>query len=333
MKMGVKQAGRRGMSGLSLIELMIALILGLLVVGAAIGIFLTNKQTYRTTDGLGRIQENVRTAFELMSRDIREAGGNPCANSVPLVNVLNNPSNLWWTRLDTWGNGLRGYGATEAFADSAFGTQAARRVSGTQAIELISASNNVFTIQNHDLAGVRFLLNTDNHGFSAGDLALVCSPRQAAIFQVSNAVGRNIGHAATGGAPGNCTTGLGMPLNCAGNATFKYPQPSSVITRLSASRWFIANNASGRRSLYQTRLSSSGPVTEEIAEGVSDMQIEYLREGSVSYQSPAAFTGDWPDVKSVRISMTFDGEPNTGSGGAALRRTLVQVASLRNRNP
>ena len=43
------KGSRRLMAGLSLIELMVALVLGLLVVAAAIGIFLSNRQTYRTT--------------------------------------------------------------------------------------------------------------------------------------------------------------------------------------------------------------------------------------------------------------------------------------------
>ena len=55
--------------GLSLVELMVALVLGLLVVGAAIGVFLSNRQTYTATESLGRVQENARVAFELMARD------------------------------------------------------------------------------------------------------------------------------------------------------------------------------------------------------------------------------------------------------------------------
>src|SRR5690606_16585162 len=72
----------RRQGGATLIELMIALLLGLVVVAAASGLFLTNKRVYASTETLNRIQENGRVSFELMSRDIREAGGNPCgANS------------------------------------------------------------------------------------------------------------------------------------------------------------------------------------------------------------------------------------------------------------
>lgn len=332
MKKAWHMGARRSNLGLSLIELMIALVLGTLVIGAAIGIFLANRQTYRTTDNLGRIQENVRTAFELMSRDVREAAGNPCANSVPLVNVINSAGTRWWTRLDTWGNAVRGYGATVAFADAAFGTGAAQRLSGTDAIELLSADSNVSTLQSHDTGSATMTLNNAGHGFVTGDIALVCNPRQASIFQVTTVSGSTIGHGA-GGAPGNCTSGLGMPLNCGGGAIYQYPQPSSVVARLNASRWFIANNPNGRPSLYQARLTSGGPVSQEVVEGVTGMSVRYLVNDTNSYVDAAAIGARWPDVTAMRISMTFTGEPNSGTGGAALTRTLTQVVSIRNRNP
>lgn len=69
----------RQAAGFSLIELMVALVLGLLVAGAALAILQSNQATYRSNEGLNRIQENARIAFELMSRDIRAAGGSACS--------------------------------------------------------------------------------------------------------------------------------------------------------------------------------------------------------------------------------------------------------------
>jgi type IV pilus assembly protein PilW len=67
-------------AGFSLVELMIAMVLGLLVMGAAFAVFMSNQNTYRANEGLNRIQEATRTAFELMSRDIRAAGASACSN-------------------------------------------------------------------------------------------------------------------------------------------------------------------------------------------------------------------------------------------------------------
>ena len=60
--------------GFTLIELMIAMLLGLIVVGAAGSVFLSSQKTYKTTEEMARLQEGGRAAFELMAKDIREAG-------------------------------------------------------------------------------------------------------------------------------------------------------------------------------------------------------------------------------------------------------------------
>ena len=92
--------------GVTLIELMIALVLGLVVAGAAGGMFLANKRIYASTETLNRIQENTRVSFEIMSRDLREAGGNPCGNSAELINLLQTKDTAWWGQ---YSEGLRGY--------------------------------------------------------------------------------------------------------------------------------------------------------------------------------------------------------------------------------
>lgn len=67
-------------SGFGLIELMVAMVLGLLVLGAAIAVFQSNQRTFNANEGQNRIQEGARVAYELMSNDIRAAGGSACSN-------------------------------------------------------------------------------------------------------------------------------------------------------------------------------------------------------------------------------------------------------------
>lgn len=66
---------RRRQGGFSLIELMVALVLGLVLIGGVINIFVTNQQAFRTNENLARLQENARISFELTAREIRQAGG------------------------------------------------------------------------------------------------------------------------------------------------------------------------------------------------------------------------------------------------------------------
>src|SRR4051812_34232240 len=119
-----RRSGRQRVRGFSLIELMTAMLLSMLLIAAAVSVFVSNKRVYGATEGLGRIQESARIAFELMSRDIREAGGNPCDVRMKVVNVLSDTS--WWTSFDGVTNtGITGFD-DGAFTGSVAGTDAIR---------------------------------------------------------------------------------------------------------------------------------------------------------------------------------------------------------------
>lgn len=60
--------------GFTLIELMIAMVLGLLVLGAALAVFQSNQKTFSANEGQNRVQENARIAYEMMGKDIRRWG-------------------------------------------------------------------------------------------------------------------------------------------------------------------------------------------------------------------------------------------------------------------
>ncbi len=330
---------RRRAAGVTLVELMISLVLGLMVVGVAIGIFASNRQTYRATENLGWIQENVRVAFELMARDLREAGGNPCVNNLPIANVLNAPSGGagtgWWADIQNWTTAVRGFGAADAFPGGSFGTTAGARSTGTDAIQLTSGDDTVVTISAHNTGTAQFTVNTTTHGFNAGDVLVACNSMQAAIFQASTVSGQTIGHATGGTSPGNCTSSLGLVgvgEACNTRDPFEFAAPNSVMVRLHATRWFIANNANGRPALYQSRLGGGVMASQEVVEGVTDMDITYLRRGRTVYETAADIGTDWPDVVAARIELTVESTENVGVGGVPITRQLVHVASLRNRN-
>lgn len=60
--------------GITLIELLVALIIGALSVAAIYRIFIAQSRAYVVQDQVVEIQQNIRTAMELMVRDIRMAG-------------------------------------------------------------------------------------------------------------------------------------------------------------------------------------------------------------------------------------------------------------------
>lgn len=308
--------------GLSLIELMISMVLGLLVVGGAIGVFLSNQQTYRATESLARVQENARVAFELMAREVREAAGNPCAADLPTANVLKNATASWWSN---WANGVVGY-ENGSLAVSA---------TGTDAIELLSGTSGGVTVVGHDKNSAQFKVNTPDHGIEDFDILMVCDYGQASIFQATNVNSSNVtivhNTGSVGSGPGNCTKGLGLPLQCTTNGTYKQYGPNSIVVKLHAAQWFVAVNGRGGRSLYR-RTMDKGVVgaSEEVADGIQDMQIQYLVEGGNDYVNAAAGV-DWPHVTAVRIILTVQGSERVGTDGNVLTRQIAHVVNLRNR--
>jgi type IV pilus assembly protein PilW len=64
----------RVQAGFSLIEMMIAIVIGLLITIVVGNIFLGSKDTFRTQDDASRLAENARFAMTILNRTIRTAG-------------------------------------------------------------------------------------------------------------------------------------------------------------------------------------------------------------------------------------------------------------------
>lgn len=60
--------------GMTLIELMLAMLISMLLIGGAIQLFIGSKQTYQLSQTIGNLQESARFAAFLLQQDIRMAG-------------------------------------------------------------------------------------------------------------------------------------------------------------------------------------------------------------------------------------------------------------------
>jgi type IV pilus assembly protein PilW len=76
MKITAYPAARR-QAGLSLIELMITLVLGLIIVAAVFNMYTGNSHSARFTEGLQTMQENGRYGVSVLQRGLRLAGYSP----------------------------------------------------------------------------------------------------------------------------------------------------------------------------------------------------------------------------------------------------------------
>lgn len=105
---------RRNQRGLTLIELMIALVLGLVIVLGVTQTFLSAKNTYLTQNASAAMQEDARYLLSRMSQEIRMTGMFGCLSTDSITLPANSPaafttaltSPLTWTVDATKGNRL-----------------------------------------------------------------------------------------------------------------------------------------------------------------------------------------------------------------------------------
>ena len=78
-KMHIKKTAKQ--SGVTLVELLIAMLIGAFLVGGILQVFAGARQTYRVHDATSRMQEGGRMALEVLARDIRMADFWGCASN------------------------------------------------------------------------------------------------------------------------------------------------------------------------------------------------------------------------------------------------------------
>jgi type IV pilus assembly protein PilW len=330
------------MQGMTLVELMVSMVLGLIVIGGAVSLTLANRQSYRSNEGLSQVEEGARTAFELMARDIRQAGASGCDNDGRIANVLNGVE--WYA---AW-FGIRGFDDSEPTSTSStnYGTTRAARVEGTDAIQLQGTVGNGLSVSSHNaITGVIQMSSATTGIVDTGDIVIACNFDHAAIFQVTLAATPDLTHE-TGIGSRNCSRGLGFPTDCSTATGNSYELTRNTqLWRLFAVDWYIGQtgrtgNDTGT-ALFRRRLGPAGVDTaEEIVAGISDMQISY-RLGTSNEFVDAAGTmtlADWAQVNAVRIELTSESaDTNIAVAGSGddrrLQRRYVQTITLRNRVP
>lgn len=282
-------------TGLTLVELMVAMLLGLIVVGAVVSVLLTSRQSYTTTNGLSQLQDNARIAFELMARDIRQAGSSPCGNTT--VNDML-AGNGWYR----WVNGAGLFGVDDAANLSPQPTAPAPS-SGFPALVTRGAgpvSRKLILAGQSCKDKVPMSEAPADVGIGANDLVFACDGTQAYVFQTG---------AFNAGLP---LVPLGTPGNSAVQLGCTSFSSSAYVAPYQAYAWYVAPSSiqlqgySPVLSLYRAHYAGNQLVSDEIIRGVTGLQLAYLIGGPDLVNASDIAASAWNAVSAVRVSLTLE---------------------------
>ncbi|EXJ10272.1 MULTISPECIES: PilW family protein [Nitrincola] len=244
--------------GISLIELMISMLLGLVLVGAITSVVLANIETFKTNQTLAEVQDRARLTFEILAREVREAGSTGCAPDEPLESLLTNTPSPWWAGA-SWNDALTVYPANVASPAVAFGDQVGERINGTSALMIRRMADDPWIVTERLASGFRVIsdLSTSEHDVSVGDALMACDAGGVALFNATAPTGTN-----------KKSIFFDASLNLS-----SYTLP--LLGFLHAETWYVGHspsNSSGR-ALFRVRLDGSNSVIDEVVPGVTQLNI------------------------------------------------------------
>ena len=289
--------------GVSLVELMIAMTLGLMMIGGTISIFSSSQRVYTTTETLSRLQENARFAFGMLTRDIRMAGYMGCASAyAPVTNTLNplTPNTKHAYNFDRRIEGFETHHNNANWAP-AMDASIIDPLEGRDVITLRTVSGGGAKVTNH-APGSASIQITPSIDLDKKNIVMVSDCISSAIFQITNDNPEtNIVHNTGGTEPGNATQNLGKSYK------------DGELIKLSTMTYYIRTGAGGYPALWR---KEGTDAAEEWVEGVEQMQItygvdtdqdqdmmadQYVTADDVPEKAPGV--PDWARVVSVTINL------------------------------
>ncbi|MGO1749408.1 MAG: PilW family protein [Marinobacter sp.] len=323
-------------SGLSLVELMIALALSVTLILGIFTVYMDSSRTTRVGEALARVQESGRIGLEIMSQEVRMAGYQGCSDSytVPVRVIANNPPPSLTPvsgedSVYLYNSGLMGWQVTAATQSSwdsgtdfedlgiieddalpgsdVLMVQRARLLSATIASDMARADVPVPIADPEGLFG-------SSAAFSSGSLLMVAGCESADVFRITNNPSGSVAHAASA----NSSDRLSSAYTADEDAEI-YSLESTVFFVADTGREDDQGNSIS--ALYRAKNSFPNSTTpsfqrEELVEGVEALKVHYgLRtdasSNTINFVDASGVTADdWKDVVTVRVGMLVSAAGN-----------------------
>ncbi len=333
-------------TGLTLIELMISLLLGLMLLSGMLHLYLDSRRTDQHHQALAQLQESGRLALDLLTYEIRMAGSGSCPAAQHLANNLQ-ATDLWpisvrpgllgldhQSRRD-WKKMLpRVQAGSDALIISRVDTQQSIVVATPQ----IATSPDIVALSTaHSFTNGTPLLLQDKHcSQETLFVHLPSSRKESASTQLQ--VRTDV---RTSGPMENCARILTGPFTCTGEtappaAAAPDLFAGGTVSPVRISAFYLRPGSDGTTpGLYRRVL---GGTTEELISGVEDLQLSYtLIRDNPPQQVRAAQIQDWSQVTRIDIELRLRSALPVAQSSATgrspdgfLRQTFRRSVHLRN---
>ncbi len=337
--MKTQNTAYRLQNGFSLVELMIATTIGLLLMVGVTQIFLTNKQTYRVQEELSRLQENGRFAALILKRETRMAGFSGCASAaIATPNIIAdvNGDNTVDQVASLATDGIDGYEYADlpvAFSDTETITTA-DVLAGTDVLIIKKAVDSGVKLDgNMDADNAQIQLNAATAAglFQADDVLIISDCTSTDIF-----VANNVSNGTK-----KITIAHPNSVNISNKLSQTYNDDARVM-KMEVMAYYVGPNDQGEPALFRKRFEGSSVETEELIDGVEDLEVLYGedtdgdRTANRYLSAGAVNTANVVSVRLTLVARTLSDNvaADTGpSGDRRIRRTYTTTVAIRNKLP
>ena len=310
--------------GFSLVEIMVGLTLGVILSVAVIGVYLAQKNAYKTNTAQATLQSSESAIAALLTPTIRSAGFCGCTNISQALSNLNTGGPAPLGTLGTLASMIMGYDAAagttitigqENASNSATSSDWSLGLDSTLTGS-IQATSDVLVVlggspgtqpigvTTFTPGGASFILQNAT-GVSAGQFAAVSDCLKASVFLITAVAGTTVSHAAGTGALTNASDALAV----------NYP-PGAQFVMLTQTAFFVAKDPGGQSALVRATLNSDGTwALQSLIPGVDTMQVLYGvgTNGVPSQYVPASAVVNWGQVYSIRLGFLLEGQPGSST--------------------
>ena len=362
---------QRTQQGFSLIEMLLALTLGLIVVTGVVQLFIGNSRSAGVITGQARLQENARFTFEFISRAARQAGYLGCVrdDQTRVWGLVGTPNQLPEYNVDQVVGGFDANGNgtwTPSAVSLPGGTPGNTNSGGTITPALVNPNSDIIVFRSLRQPTQRLAATLQpaenaivtapggNPGFGMDDIVMVADCEQSVVFRVTgmNVAGNEatlFNAANTGGTSAffqnaaMVTPPAGPQVNFTKSFLGRSYGPDAVVGAIESTYFYIADsardNSAGNTTLaLWQKVGAAAPV--ELIQGVEDLQILYgidtTLNDDVSNPNRYVRASAIPDprqVVAIQVRVTVNSIDEVTEDNDLLRRTFSKTILIRNANP